>query len=138
MSEIKITQVDETQVKEKIGKKREPVHESIFKEYGIPLKSKNAEPLRPIPASWTKEIIDKNVSSINIATVNVKKDDQKRLFTILLNSEDDAKEFEKHFQTNMFKSINTFIEDKDENPTFYNRNIITTTEIDGLQFRISY
>ncbi|MDX1700615.1 MAG: hypothetical protein R3250_08365, partial [Melioribacteraceae bacterium] len=114
------------------------LHEKIFKEYNISPEDLENKPLRPIPMSWIQDIIRHNVSNIDINPENINNNENERSFTLLFSSTDDAQEFEKSFQGNMFKSINEFIENKSENPKLYNRNIITTTEIEGIQLRISY
>ena len=134
---ISITQVESTGVDEKIGNRKKSIHEELFKEYNIDV-TKKTEPLRPIPMSWVQEIIEFNISSIDIKPSNKNKNTNNRVFTLIFQSNEEALNFEKEFQKNMFSSINNFIESKDQNPKLYNRNVITTTEIDGLQLKISY
>lgn len=135
---INITHVDDNKINEEVGKKKQPIHEKIFKEYNISPKDLENKPLRPIPMSWVQDIIRQNISSIDINPENINNNEKERSFTLLFKSTDEAEEFEKLFQANMFKSINDFIESKNENSKLFNRNVITTTQIEGIQLRISY
>ena len=135
---INITQIDDTKVREKIGRPSQSVHARIFKEYNIELDKKDGKALRPIPTSWIQNIIDKNIDLIDISPTNLNKNIKNRTLTLIFNTIEEASEFENLFQKGMFKAINTFIEEQNEKPRNYNRNVITTTELEGLQLQISY
>ncbi len=140
---IDITHSDDVNVEEKIGEAKKPLHQKLFDEFNIKVTDENAVPLRPIPMSWVFEIIEFNILSTltnnkGFIKTNMTKDQVKRLFTITFDSKENVIGFEEEFQKNMFNAINDFIDSKNEKPRLYSRNIITTTQAEGLQLTISY
>jgi hypothetical protein len=140
-SDINITHIDEAKTDEKIGerKKLDLSHEKLFREYNIdPKKVFDGTALKQVPHEWIPEIIEANIKLAKTKVVEAQHIKGSKIFLLIFDSEEDSENFDREFISNMFKSINEFIQNKGENPTHYHRNVVFTKTIEDRKVTVQY
>jgi hypothetical protein len=114
--------------------KRTPIHEELFKQFGVTessltkMSSSKEKPKHNLSSEWCLEIIKLNVENVSksnteIAPINCQVQLAKTVVLTFQESSHTTK-FQNLFNDNLFKTINTFIEGQNSNPLHYNRTII--------------
>lgn len=138
---INITHIDEAKTNEQIGerKKVDLAHEKLFREYNIdPNTVFDGTVLKQVPHEWIPEIIQENIKTIDVKIVDAQHIKSSKVFIIIFDNVEDPETFDSQFVTNMFKTINGFIQGKEKNPAHYHRNIVFTKTIEGQKVTIQY
>jgi hypothetical protein len=141
MADINITHIDEAKTSEQIGerKKIDLSHEKLFREYNIdPNKIFDGTALKQVPHEWIPEIIELNIKTTNSEIIQAQHIKSSKLFLLIFKTNNDSENFDKQFSTNMFKTINDFIQNKKESPRHYHRNIVFTKKIEDTKVTIQY
>jgi hypothetical protein len=129
-------------------KKVKMLHEQVFEQYGIDPKKvyERTGLLKTIPPEWIPEILLLNINNCKTPRIHQSINTNDRVVTVAFENIELCKAFygdhdhniSGEFNTNMMKSINTFIESKKEDPKKYNRIIVTESSSDGQQVTIRY
>ncbi len=142
---INITNVDSLNISDKFNinpprKKTKLIHEQIFEQYGIDPEKvyTNAGLLRTLPPEWIPEILIANVNSCKTPKTYYNINLHDKSIALGFDTSEDCQRFYEEFNTNMNKTINSFIASKNESPKKYNRIIITEVTVDNLQLIIRY
>lgn len=141
MADINITHIDEATTDEQIGdrKKIDLSHEKLFREYNIdPNKVFDGTALKQVPHEWIPEIIEANVKTTNAKIIQAQHIKASKLFLLIFENNNESENFDSQFSTNMFKTINKYIQDKKESPRHYHRNIVFTKTIEDTKVTIQY
>lgn len=116
------------------------IHEQIFEEYKIdPQKVfERTGILKNIPIEWIPDIIENNISMINMPLEYKKINKKEKAIILVFNSEDICNQFYSLFGRNMAKAINNFIQKQNEDPKKYNRILTIETTQTEKQLIIRY
>ena len=119
--------------------RKKAIHEKLFDQYGInekDLVESSNKTQKNIPNDWIIEIIKDNIS-LTETTSEIKpyhKQFSGKTLVLIFENTKAQKQFKKEYDRNLFKSINSVIESKHENPKDYNRTIIF--EVSGNNQRL--
>jgi hypothetical protein len=124
------------------------LHEQLFEQYGIDPKKiyEKTGLLKTIPPEWIPEILLLNINTCKTPRIHQTSNEKDRVISIAFESDELCKRFygdpenniPSEFNTNMSKSINSFLESKKEDPQKYNRILVTESSSDGLLVTIRY
>lgn len=142
MTDINITHIDESKLSEQIGqrKKKTTVHEKLFKEFNIdPDKVFDGTVLKQIPSEWIPEIIEKTIKMCDSSNISEAQHiSSSKVFMLIFKDYLNANQFDLEYSKNMFKAINSFIQEKQEKPEKYHRSIVSTKTIEDNKLIIQY
>ena len=131
-------------------KKIKMIHEQLFEQYGIdPQKIyEKTGLLKTIPPEWIPEILLLNINNCKTSRIHQTTNPKDKVISIAFETIELCKKFygdpeadpaiPSEFNNNISKSINTFLESKNEDPKKYNRIIVTESACDGSQVTIRY
>jgi len=154
---ITVTNVDGLELADKSNmtpeqprKKIKMLHEQLFEQYGIDQKKifERTGLLKTIPPEWIPEIILLNISTCKTPKVHQNANIKDRVIVVGFETIDHCKSFygdpnsdppiTSEFNSNMSKTINTYLTKKEADPKHYNRIIVIESSSDGLQVTIRY
>ena len=157
LKNITVTSIDDMGIadrhnmgQEQPRKKIKMLHEQLFEQYGIdPTKVyEHTGLLKTIPQEWVPDILLLNINSCKTPRVHQTVNLKEKVFTIGFATTELCDQFygnpekdppvQSEFNMNISKSINKFLESKNEEPKKYNRIIVTESSSDGLQVTIRY
>lgn len=112
------------------------IHEQAFEKFGIdPRKSYDGTGLKPLDKEWYQDIILKDINSIDNKyspdSININR--KSRTVRLGFKNKEIAENFMNQFHSNLFRSINQFIEEIGKNPKHYERGIVLSHELQGSE-----
>ncbi len=113
------------------------VSEQKLKESGVDLNSIDFKGLKPLKKEWFNDIIQINIDNIPVEP-KVCKQSADNSFHFAFESEKERKLFHSYFTKEIFRSVNTFLQNKDLNIKKYNRILVFETFEEKLTLNIRY